>query len=187
MKLSSFDGAMVRITDDCGSVFEGECSWLPPEYCFAELGREEEALQIDDWVFYAGTIRSVERIEDRPLLIWQGRTEHRMRLDDGPFRAVESGRKTIELRLYDEKRRLLRVGDVIRFESKSDDTEAVRAVVKRLHVFPDFAALYASLPLIACGYTPEEAAGASPRDMERWYSPADQARWGVVGIELELI
>ena len=100
---------------------------------------------------------------------------------------MESGRKTIELRLYDEKRRLLREGDVIRFESRADETDVLRAIVKKLHVFPDFAALYAALPLTACGYTPEEAAAASSKDMERLYSPAEQARWGVVGIELELL
>ena len=42
----------------------------------------------------------------------------------------------------------------------------------------------AALPLMACGYTPEEARTASPRDMDRYYSPEVQRQWGVVGIEL---
>ena len=44
--------------------------------------------------------------------------------------------------------------------------------------------LYAALPLTACGYAPEELAAASPRDMDKYYAPEDQKKWGVVGIEL---
>ena len=35
-----------------------------------------------------------------------------------------------------------------------------------------------------CGYAPEELAAASPRDMDKYYAPEDQKKWGVVGIEL---
>ena len=38
-----------------------------------------------------------------------------MNLDLSPCRAMESGEKTIELRLNDEKRRALKVGDEIEF------------------------------------------------------------------------
>ena len=45
MKLTDFDGKTVKITFDDGTVFEGECAECSAEYCFAEFGREEEALQ----------------------------------------------------------------------------------------------------------------------------------------------
>ena len=35
---------------------------------------------------------------------------HEMRLDPAPFRMIKRGEKTIELRLYDEKRRKIAVG-----------------------------------------------------------------------------
>ncbi len=42
------------------------------------------------------------------------------------------------------------------------------------------------LPLLQCGYTEDELATASPADMDAYYSPDRQARYGVVGIELQL-
>ena len=186
MKLSSFDGRRVRITQG-SDVFEGECSWLPPEYCDIELGREDEALQIDNWVFYKEDITRVELAEEHPEYVWLSRREHHMRLQHEPFRRMETGEKTIELRLWDEKRRQLCPGDIIRFEDTEDETEVLRAYVKALHVFESFEELYRRLPLDACGYAPDEIGSASPRDMERFYPPEAQARCGVVGIELELV
>ena len=50
-----------------------------------------------------------------------------------------------------------------------------------------FADLYAALPLEKCGYLPEEVATASPKDMEAYYTPAQQAEHGVLGIEIQVI
>ena len=56
-----------------------------------------------------------------------------------------------------------------------------------LHRFDSFKELYSVLPLEKCGYTSEEAKTASYRDMETYYSPEEQAKYGVVGIEIELL
>ena len=40
---------------------------------------------------------------------------HYMRLNPKPFEKIASGRKTCELRLNDEKRKLISVGDTIIF------------------------------------------------------------------------
>ena len=53
-----------------------------------------------------------------------------------------------------------------------------------LHRFDSFEELYGALPLLKCGYTPEDVGDAHPRDMEQYYSPKEQARYGVVGIEI---
>ena len=74
---------------------------------------------------------------------------HGMSLRESPFRAVADGTKVIEMRLLDEKRRNIRVGDRIRF-TLSDGTESVTAEVMGLHRFSSFEALYASLiPVVA--------------------------------------
>lgn len=112
---------------------------------------------------------------------------HFMKLNPRPFAAIADGSKTIELRLNDEKRQKLRVGDEIVFSCTENPGRQVKAQVTALHLFSDFAALYRALPLERCGYTAEEAATASPRDMEKYYSPEDQKSCGVVGIELLLI
>ena len=40
---------------------------------------------------------------------------HRMKLKPEPFQKMREGKKTIELRLYDEKRQKVQVGDQIEF------------------------------------------------------------------------
>lgn len=109
---------------------------------------------------------------------------HRMNLRPEPFEKIRSGQKTIELRLYDEKRRLIAPGDRIEF---SCEGESVLTEVLLLHRFSSFEELYAALPLEKCGYTKAELASASPADMNRYYTPEQQAKYGVVGIELKLI
>ncbi len=109
-----------------------------------------------------------------------------MKLRPEPFLAIREGRKTIELRLYDEKRRAIRPGDSITFQN-TESGECITARVRALHLFDSFDALYRSLSLIKCGYTEDTVAAAMPADMEAYYSPEEQAAYGVVGIELEKI
>ncbi|MBQ5995473.1 MAG: ASCH domain-containing protein [Clostridia bacterium] len=108
---------------------------------------------------------------------------HNMKLNEIPFEMIRSGAKTIELRLYDEKRRKIKVGDSICFKSKTDK---LTAIVKALHTFHNFEELYAALPLDKCGYTADEIATASPDDMLEYYSKEQIERYGVVGIEIEV-
>ena len=91
-----------------------------------------------------------------------------------------------ELRLLDEKRRQIKPGDTIEFTNTATG-EQLHATVVTLHCFPDFATLYAALPLLQCGYTPENVADADPSDMTQYYSADEQKQYGVVGIELTLI
>lgn len=110
--------------------------------------------------------------------------KHTMDLAPAPFAMMESGQKTIELRLNDEKRQKIKIGDEIEFvNTKSGAT--LRREVAALYHFKNFEELYRSLPLILCGYTEETLPNASPRDMDIYYSPERQKRYGVVGIELK--
>ena len=111
-------------------------------------------------------------------------TIHEMKLRPEPFAKIKSGTKTIELRLYDEKRQKIQVGDVIIFTS-TESGEQIRSIVKKLHRFDSFEALYKSLPLLKCGYTPQDVDTAQPSDMEAYYSAEEQQKYGVVGIELD--
>ena len=113
--------------------------------------------------------------------------EHRMNLDPEPFAMIKSGQKTIELRLYDDKRKALRIGDVIRFVNTADDEEVFYCRVDKLQVFQSFADVYRALPLTACGYTAETVTSASPKDMDAYYMPEEQQRYGAVGIRLTLL
>ena len=111
---------------------------------------------------------------------------HEMRLDPTPFAAIAEGRKTLELRLFDEKRQAITEGDTILFCERGSGRRLTARVVA-LHRFQGFAELYAALPLSKCGYRECELATASPADMEKYYSLAEQEKYGVVAIEISLI
>lgn len=112
---------------------------------------------------------------------------HYMKLKPHPFLLIASRMKTIELRLLDEKRKKIEVGDTLIFENIEDLSSKISCVVKKLHIFDNFKELYDSLPLEKCGYLPYEVETASFKDMEEYYSVDEQKRFGVVGIEIELI
>ncbi len=60
-------------------------------------------------------------------------------------------------------------------------------MIESVDVFPSFEALYASLPLLKCGCSPENVAAASPEDMEAYCSSERQTAYGVVGIEIRFL
>lgn len=112
---------------------------------------------------------------------------HQMNLHPGPFEMIRQGLKTVELRLNDEKRRAIRIGDRIVFTCSDDSAQQITVRVKELYRFASFEELYKKLPLDQCGYAPQELADASPRDMEAYYTPEQQRQFGVLGIEMELL
>lgn len=107
-----------------------------------------------------------------------------MRLHKEPFELIKNGSKTIELRLYDEKRQMINVGDIITFENRSDGDKIIVKVIA-LHKYPSFEELYKHFNKVSIGYKEDEE--ANPKDMELYYSSEEQFKYGVVGIEMELI
>lgn len=111
---------------------------------------------------------------------------HEMSLRPKPFGMIASGEKTYELRLHDEKRSMICIGDEILFTCTADE-RTVLTRVTALHPFADFAALYAALPLTQCGYTQHNVHRATPADMEAYYPPEKQAQYGVLAIGVERV
>ena len=60
-----------------------------------------------------------------------------MELEQGPFEMIENGSKTIELRLYDQKRQRLSVGDLIVFTNRADSRRLTARILK-LHIYDSF-------------------------------------------------
>lgn len=112
---------------------------------------------------------------------------HSMNLNESPFQMIMMGKKTIELRLNDEKRRLIHIGDYILFTNTSNKTETLLVEVINLYHFDSFKTLYESLPLNKCGYEPDELSSASPDDMLLYYTEKEQQLYGVLGIELKCL
>ena len=110
-----------------------------------------------------------------------------MNLTPAPMQEIRTGNKTIELRLNDEKRKQISVGDTIKFINTEDSNDTLRVKVVDLFLFSSFAELYDNLPLLNCGYNEDNINTASPDDMEMYYSREKQNKYGVVGIEISLL
>jgi len=106
---------------------------------------------------------------------------HILQLHQVPYKKIASGAKTIELRLFDEKRQLLSLEDRILFRCRTTGNECIRNIIA-LHRATSFMELLQHLDPVACGWEP----GAAPteEDMYPYYSIDQIATYGVVGIEL---
>ena len=108
---------------------------------------------------------------------------HKLMLNDAPYQAIASGRKRIEMRLYDEKRALIQVGDEIEFENR-ESHKTLSCIVEQLTRYRDFAALYAAFDKTELGYRANER--ANPNDMYQYYSPEQIQKYGVLAIRIKL-
>ncbi len=109
---------------------------------------------------------------------------HQMNLHTAPFDLILSGEKIYELRLYDERRKVLKVGDFIEFDETNGHRKLVVQIEDIMH-FANFAELYASLPFDKIGYKSDEK--ADPSDMDIYYSKEKQRMYGVIAIKVRLI
>ena len=109
---------------------------------------------------------------------------HEMKLKNEPFMKILKGTKRIELRLFDEKRRKLKIGDFINFMNVETD-EIITTKILDLKVYDNFKELYKNYDKKDLGYKEDEE--ASYQDMENFYSIEEQNKYKVVAIEIEKI
>ena len=67
---------------------------------------------------------------------------HKMKLNQEPFEAIKNGTKTVEFRLYDEKRKKVQVGDEIEFSKLPELQEKLLVKVIDLYKEESFAKLF---------------------------------------------
>lgn len=109
---------------------------------------------------------------------------HKMKLSPTAFKSISSGKKTVEMRLFDEKRAAINVGDEIEFEN-TDTRQKIKCTVINLERYKDFFELYSRYDKISIGYVENET--ADPRDMYAYYPPESIEKYGVLAIEIRLI
>ncbi len=67
-KLNIYDGKMVQITDSDGRRFTGVAENQSAEYCLHEYGREEDALEVCNYIIYASDIREIKFLPDVKMI-----------------------------------------------------------------------------------------------------------------------
>ena len=111
--------------------------------------------------------------------------EHIMHLSEEPFNWIKEGRKVVEVRLYDEKRKRIEIGDVIVFKKLNGDEE-IKVKVKGLLRFESFENLFLFIPK---KYLAHESLSLSEQieRIRRYYSEEKEKKYGVLAIWFEVI
>ena len=105
---------------------------------------------------------------------------HKMKLNESPFERIKNGTKTIEFRLFDEKRQLIKVGDKIEFSKLPDLNEKILVDVLELYQERTFKELFDKLG------DNEEISKKNAESMYTIYSPEEEAKYGVLGIKIKI-
>ena len=105
---------------------------------------------------------------------------HKMKLNESPFERMKSGTKTIEFRLFDEKRKAIRVGDKIEFSKLPDLQVKLLVDVVELYRENTFENLFRKL------YTDEEEITRKTKAMYEIYSPEKEQQYGILGIKIKI-
>lgn len=109
---------------------------------------------------------------------------HYLQLDIEPFKAIVSGIKTIETRLYDNKRKIIRLGDTIIFINRKDNDQTIETKVIVLLRYNTFHDLFTHNDNVKFG---SKNIDSLLNQISKFYSVDDQNKYGVIGIEFELI
>lgn len=105
-----------------------------------------------------------------------------MNLAKEPFDLIQSGQKTIEMRLNKPGREKITKGDTIEFNS--NDGRKLSVLVLNITKFPSFSDLYRAFDHIKLGY--QKGQVADPDDMLIYYKKENIEKYGVLAIEIKL-
>lgn len=111
-------------------------------------------------------------------------TVHEMKLQPESFEAIRAGKKIIESRLYDEKRRLIKIGDVVEFKKNPYLVESVKGEVVALLNYPSFDAMFSDFAAETFGLPTKEELLIQ---IEAFYPIEEQQKYGVLGIKVRLL
>jgi ASC-1-like (ASCH) protein len=103
-----------------------------------------------------------------------------MKLNESPFERIKNGTKTIEFRLFDEKRQQIKVGDKIEFSKLPDLHEKILVDVVELYREDTFENLFRKL------YANEEGIIRKTKAMYEIYSPEKEQQYGILGIKIKI-
>jgi len=109
-----------------------------------------------------------------------------MHLDPRPFDLIKCGIKTVEIRLNDEKRRKIKVGDSVYFVRRSQRPQVLKVEVVALQSFASFDEVYSAYDSTALGFR-----GATLMEfLENYYaiySDEKEYEFGVLAMQVKVL
>ena len=112
--------------------------------------------------------------------------EHILKLQPKYFDYINNGTKRIELRLYDEKREKIDIGDTIIFKKEPELIDIIKVKVIGLYRCDSFENLFKdfNISIMAdISMTKKELLSV----LEEFYTIEEQKKYGVLGIRIEKI
>ncbi|MBO5229691.1 MAG: ASCH domain-containing protein [Clostridia bacterium] len=112
--------------------------------------------------------------------------KHEMKIRAIYFDKIKRGEKIYEVRLNDEKRQLIDVGDVIVLKKEPELCEELFVEVKDLIYFDSFAEMVNTLPKEKVGFA-EMKNEAIVDVYHQFYTPEAEKKHGVVAINVQVL
>ena len=111
---------------------------------------------------------------------------HVLKLRPKYFECIKNGSKIIELRLLDEKRQRVKIGDEVEFLKEPELKENLITKVCGLLIYPSFEDILEDYPIsyFSDDNTTKEELLES---LNTFYSKEQQEEYGIVGIRIKLI
>lgn len=105
---------------------------------------------------------------------------HKMKLLESPFERIKDGTKTVEFRLYDEKRKMIKIGDKIEFSKLPELEEKILVEVVDLYKEDSFKELFEKV------LTDENDIKKHMEVIYKIYTKEQEKEYGVLGIKIKL-
>ena len=112
--------------------------------------------------------------------------EHEMKLQPKYYNFILNGTKRIEIRLYDEKRQQIKIGDVIKFLKEPELNDSFNAKVICLLRYNSFEEMFNDFDISILSdesMTKDELIFI----LEQFYTKEKQEKYGVLGIRIKII
>ena len=110
---------------------------------------------------------------------------HEMKLNGKAFNNIKKGLKKFELRLYDDKRKNISLGDTIIFHNLDNLDDIISVNVQALLIYPTFVDLFSDIDYRLCG-----AANSLEEKLERvhtFYTVGQEKKNGILAIKVQLL
>jgi len=159
----------VLITPRGAVVTDGRTSagfWKVPEAVHVDFVVGESPYRGDAPFQDVRLLEEDDHIEPFGAAVLRSDDVHRMKLEERWFELIASGEKVVEGRVYDEKRKRLRVGHVIQFKSVQSG-KLLYAKVKKLVMYKNFKEMLESEDRVLPGLSVEEGL----KVYEKYYGP----------------
>ncbi len=109
---------------------------------------------------------------------------YEMRLNKLPFEQMVEGKKSLEVRLNDAKRKLIAKGDEILFVNRDNPNQTIIKKVVDLRLYSSFAEMANNENCVLAGFDKGYTVQSVIYTYHTYYAPEEEQKFGVLVIEL---